>query len=95
LQLDASAAPRLGHAIALAEAGQAARARDLLELLLPEVPLALRAHALAALARAHECLGDRARAGRLLQQAQAAALHPADARQLARHARTLSGAAPG
>jgi RNA polymerase sigma-70 factor, ECF subfamily len=94
LVLDESAAPRLGHAIALAEAGEAARARDLLQRLLPDVPRPLRAHTLAALARAHERLGDVAQARLHLQQAQAAALHPADARQLARHAQTLAGAAP-
>lgn len=89
LSLDSSAAPRLGHAIALAEAGQAERARTLLQALLPEVPRPLRAHTLAALARAHEHLGDLAQAGLYLQQAQAATLHPADARQLARHAAAL------
>jgi RNA polymerase sigma-70 factor, ECF subfamily len=82
LQLDASAAPRLAHAIALAEAGapQAALAR--LRVLLPTVPAALRPHALAALSRAHERLGDPAAARAWLQQAVAAA-HPAEARALA------------
>lgn len=89
LRLDGSTAPRLGHAIALAEAGEALRARDLLLQLLPDVPRALQAHTLAALARAFERLGDVGQAGHHLQRAEAAALHPADARQLARNARTL------
>lgn len=55
-----------------------------------QVALALRAHTLAAAARAHERLGERGQAGVLLRQAQAAAQHPADARQLARHALLLS-----
>ena len=58
LTLDASAAPRLGHAIALAEAGAPADAMQHLQVLLPQVPAALRAHTLAALARAAERLGD-------------------------------------
>jgi RNA polymerase sigma-70 factor (ECF subfamily) len=91
LALDGSSAPRLGHAIALAEAGEAARARDLLRHLLPDVPRALQAHTLAALARACARLGEVAEARLLLQQAQAAALHPADARQLARHAQSMYG----
>ena len=97
LLLDGSAAPRLGHAIALAECGAAARARDLLQALLPEVPRSLRAHTLAALARAHQRLGDPAQAQAHLLQAQAAAAHPADARQLAQHALALavSGAGEG
>ena len=94
LVLDGSTAPRLGHAIALVEAGEAARARDLLQQLLPEVPRALQAHTLAALARAFERLGDVAQARLFLQRAEAAALHPADARQLARHAQAIAGSAP-
>lgn len=93
LALDDSAAPRLGHAIALAEAGEAARARDLLQQLLPDVPPALQAHTLAALARACQRLGGVGEARLFLQRAQDAALHPADARQLARHAQTLAAPA--
>lgn len=92
--LDGSTAPRLGHAIALAEAGDAARACDLLQQLLPDVPRALQAHTLAALARAFERLGEVVEAHHYLQRAEAAALHPADARQLARHAQTLFGSVP-
>jgi RNA polymerase sigma-70 factor, ECF subfamily len=58
LRIDGSAAPRLAHAIALAEAGQAGRALALLAALAPEVPAALRAHHAAAQARAHEQRGD-------------------------------------
>jgi RNA polymerase sigma-70 factor (ECF subfamily) len=94
LVLDGSTAPRLGHAIALAEAGEAARARDLLQQLLPDVPRALQAHTLAALARAFERLGEAGAAHLFLQRAKAAALYPADARQLERHAGTLSGSGP-
>lgn len=86
LALDPSAAPRLGHAIALAEGGAAAEARNRLLDLLPQVPPALRAHTLAALARACERLGDAAAAADWRAQAIAAAPHPADARMLARHA---------
>ena len=55
--LDSSAAPRLGQAIALAEAGEPQRALALLQALQPELPAALLAHLLAAQARAHERLG--------------------------------------
>ncbi len=81
--LDGSAAPRLGQAIALAEAGEPARALHQLEGLLPGVPQALRAHTLAAQSRAHERLGAQGAARRALQQAIAAAPHEADARWLA------------
>lgn len=84
LALDPSAAPRLGHAIALAEGGAPADARRHLLALLPQVPPALRAHTLAALARACERLGDAAAADGWRMQAVAAAPHPADARRLAR-----------
>lgn len=94
LVLDGSTAPRLGHAIALAESGEAARARGLLQRLLPDVPRTLQAHTLAALARASERLGEVVEAQLFLQRAKAAALHPADARQLERHAGTLAGAGP-
>lgn len=97
LALDPSAAPRLGHAIALAEAGSADEACQRLLALLPRVPEALRAHTLAALARACTRLGDDAAALAWLAQAIAAAPHPADARQLARlaaSARDAPSAAP-
>jgi RNA polymerase sigma-70 factor (ECF subfamily) len=82
--LDDSAGPRLGQAIALAEAGAADEARQQLLALLPQVPAALQAHTLAALARACERAGDVAGAARWRDQAIAAAPHPADARMLAR-----------
>ena len=87
--LDGSAAPRLGLAIALAEAGEPQRALALLQALQPEVPAALLAHLLAAQARAHERLGDITQAKCLLLQAVAAAPHAADARALARRAAAL------
>ena len=87
--LDGSAAPRLGQAIALAEAGEPTRALALLQALQSEAPPALRAHLLAAQARAHERLGEMAQAHRLLLQAVAAAPHAADARALARRAEAL------
>ena len=89
LALDASAAPRLGHAIALAEGGEPARALGLLQALQRDLPAALMPHQLAAQARAHERLGDAAAARRLLHQAVAAAPHAADARALARRAEAL------
>jgi RNA polymerase sigma-70 factor, ECF subfamily len=82
LQLDPSAAPQLGHAIALAEAGSAALARE--RLLALQLPAALQAHRHAALARAHERLGDRAAARAALHQAIELAPQPADARWLQR-----------
>lgn len=82
LRIDGSAAPRLGHAIAVAEAGDPATARDLLEGLRPGVPAALQPHTLAALARAHERLGQRGAARDCLQRAIACVRHPADARLL-------------
>lgn len=83
VQLDPTAAPRLGHAIALAEAGSAAQAQTLLERLLPQAPLALRAHTLAALSRAHERQGAWPAAIGSLRQAVACAPSAADARWLA------------
>lgn len=84
LALDASCAPRLGHAIALAEAGEPGEALRRLEVMRAEVPAALHAHLFAALARACERLGDTAGALDRLAQAIAVAPHPADARMLAR-----------
>lgn len=80
LRLDASAAPRLGHAIALAEAGDAAEALRALQAI--ELPPALRAHGLAAMARAHERAGALAQARRCLADAVAAAAQASDARLL-------------
>ena len=89
MALDSSAAPRLGQAIALAEAGVPQRALALLQALQPELPAALLAHLLAAQARAHERLGDMPQAKCLLLQAVAAAPHAADARALAQRAAAL------
>lgn len=91
LVLDPSAAPRLGQAIALAEAGDPAAARSRLEALLPEAPRALRAHTLAALARAEERLGHIDAALARLGEAVACAPHDADARLLARRREALAG----
>jgi RNA polymerase sigma-70 factor (ECF subfamily) len=82
LRLDPSAAPRLGHAIALAEAGDAARSRRLLEALLPATPAALRPHGLAALAHACARLGDAVAAEVHLRAAIEAARPGADRRLL-------------
>ena len=90
LRLDPTAAPRLGHAIAKAEAGKPAQALQLLQALQAELPRALQAHGLAAQARACERLGKVADALRLLHQAAAAAPHAAEARALLRRAETLS-----
>ncbi len=89
LALDASAAPRLGHAVALAEAGEPAQALHRLQVLKAGLPAALAAHRLAAEARAHERLGDLATAVRVLQQAVAVAPHAAEARALAQRAQDL------
>lgn len=82
LALDPSDAPRLGHAIALAEAGQPGPARERLLALLPTLPAALRAHGLAALARAAEHEGALADAITWLAQAVAQAPDAAQARGL-------------
>lgn len=97
--LDPSAAPQLGHAVALAEAGEPASARTLLLGLLPTVPAALRAHTLAALARGAEREGALGAAVQWLHQAEAAAPHAADQRLLARRRvaltdRAAAGSAP-
>jgi RNA polymerase sigma-70 factor (ECF subfamily) len=89
LRLDRTAAPRLGHAIAMAEAGNTAAARQQLQALLDKGPAALRAHTLAALARTHEREGDAIAAQRLLLAAAEAARHPADAADLRRRAAAL------
>ena len=90
LAIDASAAPRLGHAIALAEAGEPREAQARLEALLASVPAALRAHTLAALARTEERQGRRVQAIARLDAAIACAPHPADARLLARRRDALT-----
>jgi RNA polymerase sigma-70 factor (ECF subfamily) len=92
LRLDGSAAPRLAHAVALAEAGDAAEALARLAALQPTLPAALAAHALAARARAHERLGQVAQARQLLQAAAEAAPHAADAGMLRRRAAALGAA---
>lgn len=90
--LDPSEAPRLGHAIALAEAGQPGPARERLLALLPTLPESLRAHGLAALGRAAEQAGDRAEAARWLTEAVAHAPDEPQARGLrARRQRLLDG----
>ncbi|MFO1330108.1 MAG: sigma-70 family RNA polymerase sigma factor [Rubrivivax sp.] len=94
LALDPSAAPRLGHAVALAEGGSAAQALQQLLALRPAVPSGLQAHTLAALARAHERLGDTGAALHWLDQAIAAARPGADARLLQRRRDTLAAGGP-
>jgi RNA polymerase sigma-70 factor, ECF subfamily len=84
LALDDSAAPRLSHAIALAEAGEASRARDAIKALLPSAPAALKPHAHAALAHALDRLDERAEARRELQTAIQLARNEADRRLLQR-----------
>jgi RNA polymerase sigma-70 factor, ECF subfamily len=84
VQIEDSAAPRLSHAIALAEAGEPARARTALEALLPTVPEALRPHAHAALSHALLRLGERQAARAQLEAAIAHARNGADRRLLER-----------
>ena len=90
--LDPSAAPRLGHAIALAEGGTAAEALRRLQALQPEAPAALQAHTWAAMARAHERLRDMAQAVQCLDRAIAGVRHAADARMLVRRRDALAAA---
>lgn len=90
VDLDPSAAPRLGHAIALAEAGAPQAALERLRAMRASVPAPLRPHALAAMARAHERLGRLDEALALLAQAAEAAPHEADARALRRCAEAIS-----
>jgi RNA polymerase sigma-70 factor (ECF subfamily) len=89
VELDPSAAPRLGHAIALAEGGSPQLARELLSALLVQVPAALRAHTLAALAHAHARLGETGPARARLAEAIACAPSDADRRLLQRRADAL------
>jgi RNA polymerase sigma-70 factor (ECF subfamily) len=91
LQLDPTAAPRLAHAIAVAEAGEPQRALTLLQALAAAVPAALAPHLLAAQARAQERLGDHDAAADLLLQAQAMAPHAAEARALGLKAAEMLG----
>jgi RNA polymerase sigma-70 factor (ECF subfamily) len=95
LRLDDTAAPRLAHAIALAEAGDAASALERLAALEPAWPSALAAHARAAQARAHERLGQVDEALRLLHAAAEVAPHAADAGMLRRRAAALAAACGG
>lgn len=89
LHLDGSTAPRLAHAVALAEGGEAQAALSHLQALWPACPAALQAHALAAMSRALERLGRRGEASEHLQRAIACAPRAADARLLARRLDTL------
>jgi len=95
LKMDPSAAPRLAHAIALAEAGEPQAALDRLQALQGNVPAPLRPHVLAAMARSHERLGALTQALQLLRQAADAAPHDADARALRRRADALLSCARG
>lgn len=95
MQLDASAAPALGHAIALSEAGSPKAALDLLQGLAPKVPLALRAHTLAAMASAQQRLGEVDAALQCLDEAIGHARHPADARLLARRRASMAALQAG
>jgi RNA polymerase sigma-70 factor, ECF subfamily len=89
LQLDPSAAPRLGHAIALAEAGSAAEALQRLQALQADVPAALQAHTWAAISRAHERLGNTPQALQALDHAIGCVRHAADGRMLQRRREIL------
>jgi RNA polymerase sigma-70 factor, ECF subfamily len=96
MKLDTSAAPRLGHAIALVESGRpggAAQAERLLATLLPQVPEGLRPHTLAALSRALQQQGRRAEACRRLAEAAACARPGADQRWLLQRLHTLEALA--
>jgi RNA polymerase sigma-70 factor, ECF subfamily len=84
LQIDGGAAPRLSHAIALAEAGQPQSARNMLESLLPAVPDALRPHTHSTLSHALLRLGERDAARAQLALAIAHARNSADRRLLER-----------
>jgi RNA polymerase sigma-70 factor (ECF subfamily) len=84
LDIEPGAAPRLSHAIALAEAGEPQRARAALEALLPTVPDALRAHAHAALSHALRRLCDHDAASAQLAMAISHAHNDAERRLLER-----------
>jgi RNA polymerase sigma-70 factor, ECF subfamily len=89
LVLDSSTAPRLAHAIALAEAGEPALALQKLQALQAQLAPSLAAHGLAAQARAHERLGHLDQAVALLLRAVEVAPHEAEARALAQRAQGL------
>lgn len=91
VELDPSTAPRLGHAIALAEAGSPRAACNLLEALHTQAPAPLRAHTLAALAHAHARLGEMPAARARLAEAIVCAPSDADRRLLQRRAEALRG----
>jgi len=91
-RIDDSAAPWLGHAVALAEAGEPELALQQLDALATQVPDALRPHTLAAMARAHERAGRHAAAADCLRQAIARVRHAADAAFLERRLQTLASA---
>lgn len=91
LALEPGAAPRLSHAIALAEAGDPARARTLLEALQPDIPDALRPHLHAALSQALRRLGQRGPARDHLDRAIACVRHDADRRLLLRRRAEVFG----
>lgn len=84
MKIEPGAAPRLSHAIALAEAGDPQRARAALDDLLPTVPDALRAHAHAALSHALLRLDERASAHAHLRAAIDSTRNDADRRLLER-----------
>jgi RNA polymerase sigma-70 factor, ECF subfamily len=84
IKIEPGAAPRLSHAIALAEAGEPQRARAVLGALLPTVPNALRAHAHAALSHALLRLDEQASARAHLQAAIDHTRNDADRRLLER-----------
>jgi RNA polymerase sigma-70 factor, ECF subfamily len=84
MKIEPGAAPRLSHAIALAEAGEPQRARAALDALLPTVPDALRAHAHAALSHALRRLGEHSTARTHLLAAIDSTRNDADRRLLER-----------
>jgi RNA polymerase sigma-70 factor (ECF subfamily) len=84
MKIEPGAAPRLSHAIALAEAGEPHRAQAALADLLPTVPDALRAHAHAAMAHALSRTSNRNGARQHLLAAIDHARNDADRRLLER-----------
>lgn len=84
MKIEPGAAPRLSHAIALAEAGEPHRAQEALAGLLPTVPDALRAHAHAALSHALLRTNERDNARRHLLAAIDHTRNSADRRLLER-----------
>jgi RNA polymerase sigma-70 factor, ECF subfamily len=92
LHIEPGAAPRLSHAIALAEAGDAHAACARIIALLPEVPAALKPHAHAALAHALTRLGEHDRARTAIDAAIGCARTDADRRLLERRRAALDQA---